>query len=1275
MKKLTIVLGLLLGLSGYEVMAQCGALRQQRNITFNTDKDCAPVSVTDFTITYFFNVPQNPGEIEIRFEWNNPAGSINQYGLGDPEFLIDGTNTEFTATGTFTYPEDENCVFEPASFIIVNGDICETSEQLQLVTSWSDDNNFGGVMDIQPGNFDVCFDNAIIDAVFTDNSTFNCNINQNPDTPNRQERFTQFVYGTNHNPANSIRNLTLVDGGGSPVNLTDGTASLSTTSTINGVTGAYFGPIENIPFPADGPVSVSLPLSAPADVNNLVGSVFEVTLFNWNICNPYNGNPASPNYIDAVQTQAFVRIVNPPVPDFQTRVGNAAGAVETVFCLGDNVYFENLSTVATDYVWGFYDDPTGSSLIASSNSVNPTFVFTNPGDKLIRLTARNGDANGTCEDFVVRTITLSPSAVAGIGFFDPSLTTPITPAFCSQDGTVPITVGFKDQTISPEPQTEWRWEFYDENGLLAESIPGGPGSYGPSVTDFTRDYVSQGAYLVRLIARNNASGCESIDEGTIYVYDTPESYFENDTVCVGDRTTFFTIPDSVLSLSPRVNNDVVEAYEWDFSYNGVTFNVERSTDSDDSFSQFLSGTGIALNTEPVNSVAGTFTVALRMRTALGNCSNLFTRQVTVSTLPVASLSSNYSQPLCPGGAVSFTNTSDLVQASYRLILSDSVGFSDTLDFNQATLDYTFDNDTDSIKTYYAFLIGTNPAGCTDTNGPIHIEILPSAPSGFFDPNYSAISANCSDWESTLMIDAATQALNADEYTWTISDASGILPGYPLSKTAGDPDFHQLDYTLINNTTTNQVFIVTLDVSKGTICIDGSQQEFLISPSPEAAFSVVEADSCTYKTIVLEADQSGLASYNWNFVPPPDQVFNENNKQSLTYLRPATGNPGLSLDLSLATENVVGCRSDTLTSTVMVAANELPITAEFQVAEDTIMQPDSIIQFTNLSSNYSGLVHAWDFGDGNVDTLYGPLSHSYTTPGIYEVTLTVSNDYCSSNYSGSVIIQPAAPLIDFSADTLEGCAPFTVQFMSLSSFADQSTFVWDFGDGNTSLVTNPVHTFGRGGTYTVSLYGENTAGTAGQEIKQNYITVYTRPAAIFEANPTTVRIPDKEVYFRNSSQNATSFMWDFGDGNTSTEEAPIHFYDTIGSYDIQLIAFNDFGCADTLLVPAVVQAIAGGDTQVPNAFSPSLSGPGAAPGGSGETINDVFIPQVEGVTKFRMLIYNKWGELLFESTSQRTGWDGYYKGILQPSDVYVYKLELTYSDGREGIKVGDVTLIR
>ena len=159
-----------------------------------------------------------------------------------------------------------------------------------------------------------------------------------------------------------------------------------------------------------------------------------------------------------------------------------------------------------------------------------------------------------------------------------------------------------------------------------------------------------------------------------------------------------------------------------------------------------------------------------------------------------------------------------------------------------------------------------------------------------------------------------------------------------------------------------------------------------------------------------------------------------------------------------------------------------------------------------------------------------------------------------------------------------------------------------------------------------------------------------------------------------SHGATDYLWDFGDGTTSSEFQPIHAYGDTGVYDVQLVAISDMGCRDTARMDRTVRVTYRNAVRIPNVFTPSLSGPG---GGSiyVDGRNDVFFPIMEGVLQYRMRIFNRWGELIFESNDRNIGWDGYYRGRLCPQDVYLYTMDFKYSDGREESRFGDVTLLR
>jgi len=184
-----------------------------------------------------------------------------------------------------------------------------------------------------------------------------------------------------------------------------------------------------------------------------------------------------------------------------------------------------------------------------------------------------------------------------------------------------------------------------------------------------------------------------------------------------------------------------------------------------------------------------------------------------------------------------------------------------------------------------------------------------------------------------------------------------------------------------------------------------------------------------------------------------------------------------------------------------------------------------------------------------------------------------------------------------------------------------------------------------------------------------ITVFDKPNAQFALKPAVVYIPGGKLFTNNQSFGASNYTWDFGDGTTSTEFEPEHVYKTDGVFDVTLIASNAQNCSDTTILKTGVRVVKGGQVLVPNAFSPSLGGPG----GSGQ--NDIFLPLMRGVSNFHMMVFNRWGEMLFETSNPESGWDGYYKGKLCQQDVYVYKIIAKYENGETITKVGDINLIR
>jgi gliding motility-associated-like protein len=144
--------------------------------------------------------------------------------------------------------------------------------------------------------------------------------------------------------------------------------------------------------------------------------------------------------------------------------------------------------------------------------------------------------------------------------------------------------------------------------------------------------------------------------------------------------------------------------------------------------------------------------------------------------------------------------------------------------------------------------------------------------------------------------------------------------------------------------------------------------------------------------------------------------------------------------------------------------------------------------------------------------------------------------------------------------------------------------------------------------------------------------------------------------------ALSYLWKFGDGDTSTLVNPSHQYNETGTFLAELIAFNEAGCTDTFSLQVRVIVIPLLD--VPNAFIPAQGG-----------TNSIVKVAGFGIGKMMWKIYNRWGQLVFESTAVSQGWNGYYKGKLQPTDVYAYTLDVEFTDGKKLRKTGDITLLR
>lgn len=309
----------------------------------------------------------------------------------------------------------------------------------------------------------------------------------------------------------------------------------------------------------------------------------------------------------------------------------------------------------------------------------------------------------------------------------------------------------------------------------------------------------------------------------------------------------------------------------------------------------------------------------------------------------------------------------------------------------------------------------------------------------------------------------------------------------------------------------------------------------------ADFTATPLNGISPLTVQFSDNSSGdVTSWLWDF--GDGQTSSSINPQHVYTT------PGI-YSVSLSVSGVSG--SDTKTKSSYIRVYE-PVIAAFSEDKTQGIAPTSIA-FTNTSTGDFSSVF-WNFGDGTTSTSQNPI-HSFTSGGIYSVTLTVSGLGGTDIKEKLNLIQIFSPVnADFTSSTDTGVHPLSVDFSNASS-GDYDTIYWDFGDGSTSSEENPNHIFSTKGNFTVTL---TVSGSGGTDQKSILITVYNPVSANFSATPITGIAPLSVTFTNQSSGDYSSLLWDFGDGTTSTLLNPIHSFTEKGSYTISLVATGPGG---------------------------------------------------------------------------------------------------------------------
>ena len=319
-----------------------------------------------------------------------------------------------------------------------------------------------------------------------------------------------------------------------------------------------------------------------------------------------------------------------------------------------------------------------------------------------------------------------------------------------------------------------------------------------------------------------------------------------------------------------------------------------------------------------------------------------------------------------------------------------------------------------------------------------------------------------------------------------------------------------------------------------------------------------------------------------------------------------------------------------------------VTFTKELGNDTIKcEGDSIV----LDAGNDGANYLWNTG-GTTKTI------KILNPGSYWVR--VESNRCFEY--DTILVSDQQVTASFTSPDTEGCIPLTSNFTDLSfvNFGSITNWNWNFGNGNTSTNQNPTNTYVAAGSYTVSLSVTSDLGCIDDSVINGYIDAYSLAVADFSFSPS-FGAPRDVITFTNSSSNAVSYKWYFGDGDSSILVNPVHSYLEEGTYIITLIAINVNGCNDTVTSSIEIKS---DNYFAPNSFTPDDDG-----------VNDEWrIIGLEESEFYTILIFNRWGEIVFESTDPTESWDGKYLGEFCMTDTYIWKVKFK----TEGVTINEYT---
>ena len=412
---------------------------------------------------------------------------------------------------------------------------------------------------------------------------------------------------------------------------------------------------------------------------------------------------------------------------------------------------------------------------------------------------------------------------------------------------------------------------------------------------------------------------------------------------------------------------------------------------------------------------------------------------------------------------------------------------------------------------------------------------------------------------------------------------------------------------------------------------------IVNPPDPVAIIPNQSTFCGGLTYTFLNDSQNATDYWWEF----NTVFNGDYSDDFepVFSFPNTGN----YTIQLVASSPFNCPDTTMTS-IEIQGDLNP---SFPSQNVQCLSTNSF-DFQALGANTSFATYVWDFGSPEIpnSTLANPQNIQYTQEGTYTVTLTITDTGCTESYIDDVWV-PIDPSLAPSIFPAAGCPPVFGTFNAIAQSNTQLFYEWDFGDGTSGFQAENVHIYNTPGTYDVSLmvYTLNGCIDTLYQSLSNAVVVYPLPNASFSVTPQNVDILNSNTTITDLSEGGINCIYTMSDGGANSDCNFSYEWTEAGIQTITQTVTNEYGCIDQVSGEVIVSGFL---FYAPNSFSPNADG-----------INDVWIPESTGITDYKMEVYNRWGQIIFQTNNVNDAWTGNVidGDHFAANGVYYYKVSM------------------